>query len=127
MNTKISKRIRAAALFALCACIAPMYAHAKGPVDCRQLNEAVGGPGDDFRPPVSATVIGSGRAYFHSAPDAQCVTKRTFIIPGDSVTVYKPYKGWYQIMYVNSKTGEDFEGWVEKGRLSLGGTLGGGQ
>lgn len=68
-----------------------------------------------------------GAPIFHSAPDAQCVTRRTFIIPGDSVTVYKPYKGWYQIMYVNGKTGEDFEGWVEAGRLSLGGTLGGGQ
>ncbi|CAJ3480502.1 Uncharacterised protein [Burkholderia pseudomallei] len=55
------------------------------------------------------------------------MTKRTFIVSGDAVTVYKPYKRWYQVMYVNNKTGEDVEGWVEEGRLRLGGPLGGDQ
>lgn len=62
----------------------------------------------------------SRQTCFYAAPDSQCMTKRTFIVPGDSVTVYKPYKNWYQVMYINSKTGEDFEGWVEEGRLRLG-------
>jgi hypothetical protein len=104
------------------------YADAKGPVDCRRLNEAVGGAGDNFRPPLSATVTGQGRAYFYTAPASQCMTKRTFIVPGDSVTVYKPFKDWYQIMYVSSKPGEDpFEGWIKADRLRLGDHLGGNQ
>jgi hypothetical protein len=103
------------------------YAHAEGPVDCGKLGKATGGPDDNFRPPLSATVIGQGRAYFHSAPASQCITKDVFIVPGDSVTVYKPYKNWYQVMYINGKTGEDFEGWVEAGRLKTGGSMGGDQ
>lgn len=94
-------------------------------MDCEKLGNATGGPDDNFRPPLTATVIGDGRAYFHFAPASECITKRLFIIPGDDVTVYKPYKNWYQVMYVNSKTGEDFEGWIEDRRLRLGGTVGG--
>lgn len=112
---------------ALCASFATMYAYAQGSANCRQLNESAGGLDDNFRPPLSATVAGSGRAYFYSAPARQCVTRHTFIIPGDTVTVYKPYKEWYQVMYVNRNTGEEFEGWVEEGRLRLGGHLGGDQ
>lgn len=56
--------------------------------------------------------------------DAQCITKRTFIVPGDSVTVYKSHGRWYDIMYVNGKTGDDVEGWVEQGRVRLGGQYG---
>ncbi|VVE59289.1 hypothetical protein PAN31117_05243 [Pandoraea anapnoica] len=52
------------------------------------------------------------------------MTKRIFIIPGDGVTVYKPYKNWCQVMYINRKTDEDFEGWIEGRRLRLGGTTG---
>lgn len=113
-------------ILAVCASFTT-YAHAKDSVECRQLNAAMSGPDDNFRPPLSATVTGSGRAYFYSAPSSQCITKRTFIVPGDMVTVYKPYKRWYQVMYENNKTGEDVEGWVEEGRLRLGGHLGGDQ
>ncbi|CAJ3212182.1 bacterial SH3 domain protein [Burkholderia pseudomallei] len=114
-------------MLALCASFTAPNAHANDGVDCRRLNEATRGPDDDFRPPLSAKVIGSGRAYFYSAPAPQCMTKHTFIVAGDTVTVYKPYKRWYQVMYVNNKTGEDFEGWVEEDRLRLGGHLGGDQ
>jgi hypothetical protein len=107
----------------LCASLAATYSLAA--VDCAKLGTATGGPDDNFRPPVMATVIGAGRAYFHSAPESECITKRLFIVPGDNVTVYKPYKNWYQVMYVNNKTGEDFEGWIEDRRLRLGGTIGG--
>jgi hypothetical protein len=94
---------------------------------CRHLNEAAGGPDDNFRPPLAATVIGPGRAYFHSAPASPCMMKRTFIVPGDTVTVYKPYQKWYQVMYVNDKTGEAVEGWIAESRLRLGGSVGGDQ
>lgn len=112
------------AILAIGTCLGANGAHAKNTVDCEKLNTATSGPDDNFRPPASGTVIGAGRAYFYSAPDAQCVTKRTFIIPGDSVTVYKSHGRWYNIMYVNGKTGEDFEGWVEQGRVRLDGQYG---
>ncbi len=114
-------------VLALCAGFTMMSAHAQGAVDCRHLNDATGGPDDNFRPPLAATVIGQGRAYFYSAPASPCMIRRTFIVPGDTVTVYKPYKKWYQVMYVNGKTGEDVEGWIEESRLRLGGSVGGDQ
>lgn len=39
--------------------------------------------------------------------------KWIFIVFGDLVIVYKLYGCWYNIMYVNGKIGDDFEGWVE--------------
>jgi hypothetical protein len=111
-----------AVTLALCTSLATTCAHANDLVDCRQLDAAAGGPDDNFRPPVSATVTGQTRANFYSAPAAQCKMKRTFLVPGDVVTVYKPYKSWYQVMYVNKRTGDDFEGWIEQGRLRLGDT-----
>lgn len=110
---------------ALCASFATSHAHAEVPVECLRLAKATGGPDDNFRPPLSATVTGSKRAYFYSAPASQCIEKRVFVVPGDTVTVYKSYKTWYQVMYVSGKTGEDFEGWVAEGRLRLDGHLGG--
>ncbi|HDR9871647.1 hypothetical protein [Burkholderia cenocepacia] len=112
------------AMLVLGASLAASGAHATRAVDCGQLDAATSGPDDNFRPPASGTVIGTGRAYFYSAPDAHCMTKRTFIVPGDSVTVYKSHGRWYNIMYVNGKTGDDFEGWVEQGRVRLDGRYG---
>ncbi|MDN7586135.1 SH3 domain-containing protein [Burkholderia seminalis] len=112
------------AMLAIGASLVANGAQAKSAVDCGKLDAATSGPDDNFRPPASGTVIGVGRAYFYSAPDAQCMTKRTFIVPGDSVTVYKSHGRWYNIMYVNGKTGDDFEGWVELGRVRLDGQYG---
>lgn len=116
------------AILLLCMAFATTYAHGKESVDCRGIGEAAGGADDNFRPPLSARVTGQGRAYFYSAPDPRCMTKRVFIIPGDEVTVYKPFKDWYQIMYVSKRKSEDpFEGWVKADRLRLGDHLGGGE
>ncbi|RQT14438.1 hypothetical protein [Burkholderia contaminans] len=112
------------AMLAIGACVGTNGAYAKNAVDCAKLDAATSGPDDNFRPPALGTVIGAGRAYFYSAPEAQCMTARTFIIPGDSVTVYKSHGRWYNIMYINGKTGEDFEGWVEQGRVRLDGQYG---
>ncbi|WP_321859990.1 hypothetical protein [Burkholderia cenocepacia] len=112
------------AMLVLGASLGANSVHAKSAVDCGKLDAATRGPDDNFRPPASGTVIGTGRAYFYSAPDAQCITKRTFIVPGDSVTVYKSHGRWYNIMYVNGKTGDDFEGWIELDRVHLGGQYG---
>jgi len=37
---------------------------------------------------------------------------------------YSEYKGWYSVMYVNPKTDEDFEGWLDSRRLESTGTMG---
>ncbi|CFL01744.1 hypothetical protein [Burkholderia pseudomallei] len=123
-TSKTSHRA-AIVILALCVSFATSDAHAEASAECHRVAEATNGPDENFRPPLSATVTGSGRAYFYSAPAPQCIEKRTFLVPGDTVTVYKPYKNWYQIMYMNGKTGEEFEGWVEEGRLRLGDHLGG--
>lgn len=95
-------------------------AHAEDAKACGQIRTAAEGASSDFRPPVSGTVIGKGRAFFHSAPADQCASNDLFIIPGDSVTVYEEYKGWYQVMYVSQKTGEDYEDiWISADRLKL--------
>ncbi|WP_019936587.1 hypothetical protein [Bordetella sp. FB-8] len=112
-------------ILALCANLAAPHTSAASAQGCQRLAKNTGGPDGNFRPPLSATVTGSGRAYFYSAPASRCISKHTFLIPGDTVTVYKPYKKWYQVMYVNGKSGEDFEAWLEEGRLRLGGPLGG--
>ncbi|SOT42096.1 putative exported protein [Burkholderia cenocepacia] len=123
MQMKMTMRM-GIAMLVLGASLAASGAHATRAVDCGQLDAATSGPDDNFRPPASGTVIGTGRAYFYSAPDAHCMTKQTFIVPGDSVTVYKSHGRWYNIMYVNGKTGDDFEGWVEQGRVRLDGRYG---
>ncbi|KWU26330.1 SH3 domain-containing protein [Burkholderia cenocepacia] len=89
------------------------------PAACQTLAAAVGGADNNFRPPLSGKVIGVGRLHLHTAPSTQCAQKDIFIIPGDSVKVYEPYRGWYQIMYVNGKSGDDFEGWVDANRIRL--------
>lgn len=123
MQMKATMRI-GVAMLVLGASLGANGTHAKSTVDCGKLDAATSGPDDNFRPPASGTVVGAGRAYFYSAPDAQCMTKRTFIVPGDSVTVYKSHGRWYNVMYVNGKTGDDFEGWIEQGRVHLGGQYG---
>ncbi len=112
-----------AATLVLCASVVTTHVHAQDQTVCHRLNEAAGGVEGNFRPPATATVVGSGRAYFYSAPVATCAMKQTFIVPGDTVIVYKPYKHWYQVMYVD-KAGQDFEGWLEEKRLHLTGQLG---
>jgi len=112
-------------VLAIGASVAMSCAHGADLPGCRHLAAVAGGADDNFRPPLSAMVTGSGRAYFHSAPAAECVSKHTFLVPGDTVTIYKPYENWYQVMYVNGKTGEDFQGWIEEGRLRLGRPFGG--
>jgi hypothetical protein len=124
MPTTIRKTVHIV-LLALCASVSATGAQAKSVADCRRLDAAAGGADDNFRPPVSGTIVGSGRAYFHSAPDPQCMTKRVFVVPGDSVTVYKPHGRWFDVMYVSARTGEDVEGWIEQDRVRLGAPIGG--
>ena len=100
------------------------YANAQALNDCQQINKASGGPDNNFRPPAIAKVVGKGRAYFYSAPAARCLMKHIFVIPGDRVTVYKPYLDWYQVMFINTRTGDETEGWIKENRLELAGQYG---
>jgi hypothetical protein len=75
-------------------------------------------------PPESQRVLGPGRLYFHGAPQADCRSKDVFVIPGDQLTAYTEYQGWYSVMYMNPATGDDFQGWVRADRLKSTGTVG---
>ena len=77
-----------------------------------------------FYPRRSYTVEGKGRLYFHTAPDGKCRSKDIFIIQGDSLAVYSALDGWFEVMYIHPKTGEDYSGWVRSERLKFSGTLG---
>ncbi|WP_145916147.1 MULTISPECIES: hypothetical protein [Dickeya] len=63
------------------------------------------------------TVSGKDRLYFYFGPNDECLNKRVFIVPGDRVTAYREWKGFYSITYYN-KAGGMFEGWVKSDRLS---------
>ena len=84
---------------------------------CASLGEATAGPEDNFRPPQEGEVIDKGRAYFHSAPRADCVTG-VFVIPGDFVTVYKPSGEWLNVMYL-ARGGKETSGWLLEKRVRL--------
>lgn len=100
-------------------------AHAET-IDCDTLGDNASLEAGTYRPPLEAKVIDQGRLYFHSAPSPACISKKLFVIPGDSLTVYASSEsGWAQVMYI-AKNGEDYTGWVEEKRLKLGDHYGGG-
>ena len=71
-------------------------------------------------------VAGSGRLYFHSAPDEKCIVKKVFVIPGDYLTAYKEFGTdgqWTSVAY-NPKNGETVSGWVRTERLRFIGASG---
>ena len=91
---------------------------------CNRLSKQAENEQVHFSPIEGYKVIGDGKLYFHSAPDAKCRTKDVFVIPKDHLIGYAEYNGWYSVMYVNPKTGEEFEGWVESKKLESTGTMG---
>jgi hypothetical protein len=76
-----------------------------------------------LNPPASNKVIGEGRLYFYTAPNNGCRSKDIFVVPGDELITYTEFKGWYSVMYVNPKTGKDYDGWVRSERLKMTGTI----
>lgn len=40
-----------------------------------------------------------------------------FVIPGDRVSAYVEYKGFASVMYLNSKTGAEVDGWIDARRI----------
>jgi len=90
---------------------------------CTKLSKQVDGVDDNYRPPLYGKVIGHKKLNFYTAPDAQCKMKGVFVIKGDSLTVYKPYKDWLNVMYI-AKDGEDYMGWVPAKQVKINGQYG---
>mgnify|MGYP006874156192 FL=1 len=76
----------------------PLPALAEAPVDCATLSDNVSLEAGEYRPPLEAKVIGQGRLHFHSGPNATCLNKKLYVIPGDGLTVYASSgDGWAQV------------------------------
>lgn len=91
---------------------------------CEKLKKLAQAQEAAFYPRRGYIVGGKGRLYFHTAPDSNCRSKDIFVIQGDHLVAYSEHGGWYSVMYLNPKTGEDYEGWVRPERLKYQGTLG---
>ena len=92
-------------------------------VDCAALAAAAEREEARIDPVSSFRVGGQGRLYFHTAPDTRCRSQTVFVIPGDSLVAYTALGEWMSVYYVNSRTGQDFQGWVVSDRLVYEGTL----
>jgi hypothetical protein len=78
-----------------------------------------------FSPPIAAVVTGSGRLQFYSAPNPRCVMTGVFVIPKDELVAYAmTMDGWWSVMYINPRSGNDVSGWVRSDRLKQTGTMG---
>ncbi|WP_156965846.1 single stranded DNA-binding domain-containing protein [Paraburkholderia bannensis] len=67
------------------------------------------------------TVTGVGRLQFLYAPADDCEMKGVFVIPGDELVPQDDYAAFTSVTYVNPKTGEKVEGWVQTSRLAKNG------
>ena len=63
------------------------------------------------------TVIGQGRLQFFSAPCVGCKLQGVFIRPGERVNAYLASSGYVLVMYLDTKTGSEANGWVQQNRL----------
>lgn len=66
----------------------------------------------------SRSVIGTGRLYFHTAPDKRCQLKDVFVIVGDRLETYANYGEFTNVIYWNPNTGTGTAGWVLSSRTS---------
>lgn len=102
-----------------CFCLS---ANAESPM-CIKLSANINAVDDNYRPPLYGKVIGNKKLYFYSSPDVQCKMDGVFVIKGDSLTIYKPYKDWLNVMYI-AKDGEDYMGWVSAKQVKVNGQYG---
>ena len=63
-------------------------------------------------------VVGTGRLYFHTAPDKRCQLKDLFVITGDRLEAYSDYGEFTSVIYWNPVTGAGTAGWVLSSRVS---------
>ncbi|MFZ2727500.1 MAG: hypothetical protein WAX77_14690 [Methylococcaceae bacterium] len=97
-------------IFILVFSLVSLCCHAKT-IDCQQINTIINKHYPSVPHPLWGQVI-NNKSYFYSAPNKACINKKLFIIKGDFVTIYTPYDKWLSVMFINSRTGDDFMGWV---------------
>lgn len=105
---------------AFAACVLVRVAEA---ADCGALARQAEEKGVTLAPPNSDRVTGTGRLFFHTAPDAACRDPKVFVIPKDTVTAYSEYQGYSYVMYLNPNTLVSVNGWVESKRLAFEGSV----
>jgi hypothetical protein len=112
---------KTAALFAAFGLLAlPALADEKA---CAAIAERAKREEGMISPAATYRVTGEGRLHFHTAPDPQCRQSKVFIIPNDMVIAYSKYGDWFSAMYVNPRTGNDVEGWLQAPRLKYTGRI----
>ena len=120
--------MRFARLLQICAIgSAMLLGLACGAAHADDCKEPVEGSNDApiFSPPIAAVVTGKGRLQFYSAPNAHCALDGVFVIPKDELVAYAMTSdGWWSVMYLNPRTGNDVSGWVRSDRLKQTGTVG---
>jgi hypothetical protein len=90
---------------------------------CTNLSKQADNVDENYRPPLEGKVIGNKNLYFYTTPDLQCKMKGVFVIKGGSLTVYKLYKNWLNVMYI-ANDGEDYVGWVLSKQVKIIGQYG---
>jgi hypothetical protein len=50
-----------------------------------------------------------------------CKLSGVFVLPGDRVNAYLVSSGYVLVMYLNTKTGSEANGWVQESRLKANG------
>ena len=104
-------------------CGTACFTTAASAADCAQRAATASKKEAALSPILGYKVSGNGRLYFHSAPDAACRSKATFVVPGDTLIAYSEYEGWLSVMYTNPRTADSAEGWVRSDRLKALGTM----
>ena len=65
----------------------------------------------------SLAVTGTGRLFFHTAPDRRCQLKDTYVIAGDRVEVFSEYGEFSSVIYWHPVSGAGTAGWVLSSRI----------
>jgi len=84
---------------------------------CRQAAQVAEIQESAFYPPATYRVKGSGRLYFHRAPDNECQDSKHFLVAGDRVTAYTAYDGWFSVSYRSPGGRQEINGWLHMEQL----------
>lgn len=76
-------------------------------------------------PALGYNVAGSGRLYFHVAPNLNCRIDNLFVIHGDLLVAHEQFGEWSYVVFVpKNQNKKEVSGWVESKRLKFIGTMG---
>lgn len=88
---------------------------------CGKLNDLATENGVRISSVESGYKVGSGRAYFYTAPNERCKKKNLFVVKNDLVNAYLSYDKFSSIIYFKSN-GESVSGWVHTDSITPTGT-----